>query len=79
MAQQVEAVAHKTKKELDHMRIHKAKNGGHVVEHHHRHFAHPPETHVFGPHEGGKLLAHIGKHMGVAHAEEEANEEEHEG
>ena len=75
---QVEATAHKQKKEVDHIRIHKAKNGGHVVEHHHKHFAHPPETHVFGPGDGGKMLAHVGKHMGVPASEEEAGESEHE-
>ena len=66
------------KKELDHLRIHKADgDGGHIVEHHHTAFEHPPERHVFGPHEGDKLLAHVAQHMGIPGWEEEEGEEEH--
>ena len=59
-------------------------NGGHTVEHH---FAQgemmpgmsyeKPESHGFGKHEGGKMLAHLGKMLGIPHSEEEANESEH--
>ena len=76
MAEMVEAKAEKkrARKHLDHIRISKAKNGGHVIEHHHDSMEHPPETHVFGPDEGDKLLAHVAKHMGIPGAAEEEGE-----
>ena len=62
---QVEAKGERVKKEIDHIRVERAKNGGHVVTHHHRHFAHEPETHVFGPGEHEKLMSHLVKHLGL--------------
>lgn len=63
-----------SKKMLDHMRIHHAENGGHIVEHHFTSGMgafHEPERHVFAGHEGGKLLDHVAHHMGVTDNEEE--------
>lgn len=67
------------KKELHHMEIHKAENGGHMVQHHfHQDGAryHEPEQHVFGEGEGHAMLAHVAEHMGVEHepGEEEGEE-----
>lgn len=55
------------KKELDHIRLSKAENGGHMVEHHFvsEHGFHEPETHVFGDGKGKELMAHVAEHMGV--------------
>ena len=69
------------KKELEHIRVSMAENGGHVAEHHYTSFEHPPEQHVFGEGQGKELLEHIGKHMGVkaeAKAEKEPLEQEEE-
>lgn len=70
------------KKRLDHMRIHHADNGGHIVEHHFEMDGmgpmHEPETHIFAEHEGGKLLDHIAHHMKVTDTEEEGESPEFE-
>lgn len=53
---------------LSHLEVHHAENGGHIVEHHFEHGMgayKEPEQHVFADGEGKKMLAHIGKHMGV--------------
>ena len=39
---------------------------------------HPPEEYAFGKGDGGKVLAMIGKHLGIKNAGKEAEEEEHE-
>lgn len=59
----------KEPKQLDHLRVKRGINGGHIVEHH---FApepyqteHKPEIHPFGKEEGDKMLAHVAKHAGV--------------
>ncbi len=73
------------KKSLHHIRIHKAENGGHTIEHHYDESGigayHPPETHVFGPKDGDALLDHVKKHMAVKceGAKEEGKEEAKEG
>lgn len=66
----------KSKKELDHLRIHKAENGGHIVEHHFSSFEHEPEKHVFGQDEGPELLDHVADHMGIASGPEEDEDED---
>lgn len=65
------------KRELKRMTIEPAENGGHTIEHQWKESRHPgrpgslemvyhePESHVFGPSEGGKMMEHIGKHLGV--------------
>jgi hypothetical protein len=61
------------KKTLDHIRIHHADNGGHIVEHSFNSeggMYHEPERHVFGDGEGDKMLAHVAKHMKVKHPDE---------
>ena len=69
----------KQKKELDHLRIMKADNGGHIVEHHFNNSGMgpmvEPERHVFGKEDGGKLLDHVAHHMGVIDTEEEGESE----
>lgn len=53
---------------LDHLQVHEAENGGHLVEHHFQHDGgqyHEPEQHVFAKGEGHKMLAHVAKHMGI--------------
>lgn len=52
-------------KELEHIRLTPAENGGAVAEHHFTHYEHKPEMHVFGDGEGHKLAAHIEKHLGI--------------
>jgi hypothetical protein len=82
MAKYAEALEHNAamkrdggKKELSHMRISEAENGGHLVEHHFE-SAHEPEQHVFGAADGAKLLAHVAKHMNVKAAQNQEPEEE---
>lgn len=55
----------KPKKELEHLRIEKAENGGHIVSHHFAGFEHEPESHVFAKDEGPEMMDHVAKHMGV--------------
>lgn len=68
------------KKKIDHLRIHRADNGGHLIEHHFESSSGPyqePEQHVFAKDEGEKLMAHVAHHMGVEPSEsakEEAGE-----
>lgn len=64
--------AKKGKKVLDHLRVHEAENGGHMVEHHFESMEHPPEQHVFGEGQGGEMMDHIREHMGI-----EAEPEKH--
>lgn len=62
---------------LDHLRIEKAENGGHLVEHYFESGTgtyREPETHVFAEPSGtkpslpqGHVLHHIAKHMGIPH------------
>ena len=66
------------KKELDHIRIKKAENGGHVIEHHFTSYEHQPESHAFGKDQREEALAHISKHMGVSMGEPEEDETEEE-
>lgn len=65
-------------KELDHIEVQKAENGGTVMKHVFTHYEHQPETHAFGKNETEKALAHISKHMGMAkgEADDETEEEE---
>ena len=68
MPSDVAATTHRNKKlpkVVEHLRMTKGKSGGVVVEHHHTRFEHPPESHVFGSDEGGKLKVHLEKHMGI--------------
>ena len=53
-------------KELHHIELAKAENGGAVATHHFTHFDHAPEPHVFAKGDGKELAAHIGKHMGMS-------------
>jgi len=53
-------------KELSHIELREAENGGAVAEHHFTAYEHKPETHVFGTNDGHKLAAHIEKHLGIS-------------
>jgi len=71
------------KKELDHIRVSEAENGGHVAEHHFTHYEHSPETHVFAKGEKhpvmeGHLFHHLAKHLGIPHQVMKAEGGEHE-
>ena len=68
MPSDVAATTHRTKKlpkVLEEIRMKKGKTGGVSLEHHHTHFEHAPETHVFGVGDGQKLKEHLSKHMGI--------------
>lgn len=68
------------KHQLESMEISPAKNGGHVVRHRFKPtpvmkkggmgggmgMDYPqPEEHVFGPGDNAKVMAHVGKHLGL--------------
>jgi hypothetical protein len=57
--------AKKPAKELEHIRLEEAENGGVIATHHFTSYKHKPEPHVFGDGEGHKLAAHIEKHLGI--------------
>jgi hypothetical protein len=84
MAGIVEAEAAKPKKGpkvLDHLRVSRSLEGGHVVEHHYTSFQHEPRPYKFGPEDGARAAAHILRHAGLPHpgkAEEEPSETEKE-
>jgi hypothetical protein len=76
-------------KELEHIRLTPAENGGVSAEHHFTHYEHRPETHVFAAGQHAELLEHLKKHLGMempgrakgtvaSPAEGEAHEEEEE-
>lgn len=65
-------------KKLEEITIRKAQNGGHMIRHEYArrpvkrggamsggiYSDRPPsEEHVFGPEDGGKVLAHVSKHL----------------
>lgn len=52
-------------KELAEIRLKPAEGGGVAAEHHFTSMEHKPEMHVFAAHEGAKLAAHLGTHMGI--------------
>ena len=59
-------------KVLDHLRVHEAEDGGHLIEHHYKEDGmvfHKPKQYVFGADEGKDMLDHIRKHMNVKEAE----------
>lgn len=78
------------KKEVEHIRVAAAENGGHTAYTHHKSFDHPPEgPHIFPaggekhPVIEGSLFHHLAKHLGIPHevvGKEEPGEEmeEHE-
>ena len=69
------------KKELEHIRMSEAENGGHLLEHHFSSYEHPAEQHVFGPTTEkvelpkGHPLQHIAEHMHIPHTVRGAQEE----
>lgn len=68
MASPVAAEAVKSKKGprvLDHLRVSRSLDGGHVVEHHYTNYSHEPRPYKFGPNEGSRAAAHIARHAGL--------------
>jgi hypothetical protein len=69
----------KGKPKLSHLEVRHAENGGHIVRHHFEHGPlfdyHEPTEHVFGKRDGEKMLAHVGKHMGVRESTTGSKEE----
>jgi hypothetical protein len=65
----------KPAKELDHIRVAEAENGGHTAHHHFTaEYEHPPEgPHIFPAHGEkvpvveGHLFHHLAKHLGIPH------------
>lgn len=67
--------AKKPAKEIDHIRVAEAENGGHTAYHHHTaEYEHPPEgPHIFPAHKEkvpvieGHLFHHMAKHLNIPH------------
>lgn len=55
----------KGKKELDHIRVYRAENGGHTIEHHFKNLMQEPERHAFGPEQGDEAMDHIQECCGM--------------
>ena len=55
----------KMPKELDHLRLTPAENGGVSVEHNFTHYEHKPEMHVFAANQNAELMSHLKKHLGM--------------
>ena len=53
------------KKELRHIELKKAANGGVIAEHFHNTYDGLAKPHAFGANEGAKLAAHLEKHLGI--------------
>lgn len=78
----------KESRKLLRIEIEPAENGGHTVRHHYKEESRrdsrshsgifvghsEPEHHVFGPHEGHEMLAHVANHLNVP--EPDVNEDE---
>lgn len=65
-------------KELHHVEITPAENGGHTVAHHFKYEGgeyHEPEEHVFGKGEHEKMLAHVANALKLPEPAEEEEEE----
>lgn len=52
-------------KVLDHLRISRSLEGGHVIEHHYTSYQHEPKPYKFGADEGERATAHIMRHAGL--------------
>lgn len=89
MRAQMAKKAAKPKKEIDHIRVAEAENGGHTAYHHHTaEYDHPPEgPHIFPaetekvPVVEGHLFHHLAQHLNIPHevmGKEEPEEEEEE-
>jgi len=59
-------VSKKPPKVLDHLRVSRSLEGGHVIEHHYTSYQHEPKPYKFGKNEGGRAAAHILKHAGLS-------------
>src|SRR5580693_3227574 len=83
MRAEMMAKSKKPKKELDHIKVAEAENGGTTAYHHHtQEFEHPPEgPHIFPkgepvPVQEGHLFHHVAQHLNIPH---EVMGKEHEG
>ena len=57
----------KAPKVLDHLRISRSLDGGHVIEHHYTSYQHEPKAYKFGPDEGDRAATHALRHSGLPH------------
>lgn len=55
----------KAPKVLDHIRVKRSLDGGHMVEHHYTSYQHEPRTYKFGKGEANRAAAHIARHAGL--------------
>ncbi len=53
-------------KELEHIRLTPAENGGVSAEHHFTSYEHKPEMHVFAAGQHKELMVHLSKHLGMS-------------
>lgn len=53
-------------KELEHIRLTPAENGGVSAEHHFTSYEHKPEMHVFAAGQAKQLMAHLQQHLGMS-------------
>jgi hypothetical protein len=63
VASELGGKAEKPKKEIKHMHIKKAANGGHIIRHEHTHPEHPDEEHTTKTDD--ELLNHVSQNMGT--------------
>ena len=52
-------------KELEHIRLTPAENGGVSAEHHFTSYEHKPEMHVFAAGQQKQLMSHLQQHLGM--------------
>ena len=50
------------KKELEHIRLEEAENGGVIATHHFTSYEHKDEPHIFAEGQGEKMVAHLKEH-----------------
>ena len=55
----------KLPKELEHIRLTPAENGGVSAEHYFSHYEYKPEMHVFASGQHKELMAHLQKHLSM--------------
>lgn len=71
---------HEAPKELHHLEVAPAENGGHIVTHHFKTGAggqyHEPEPHAFGQEEGPQAMEHIASAAGIKGEPSESEGEE---
>lgn len=56
----------KPPKVLDHIRVSRSLDGGHVMEHHYTSFDHAPRAYKFPPGEQARAREHVLRHAGLS-------------